>query len=355
MILESIALAATEKVTTDLTSSIVNEILGLQDETLELLRSVNTKVDALQHGPHQTALAYLQEAALPYRTADQVSESIRAARQELMRALGQETDWSIRSQVCLELMLTCLALNDLGAAFSYGQQGCGLLADHIDSRADKVNVQMQYDLTIRDQKRIEYRDNWFPLRWDITEELIPLVRRHNDLASAVGRLGQPNRVNLLRIVRVPQVYKYHMVASRPVVDKKSPARIDIVRDLLPRTGARQVALSGPTSSELYSHSKVLVTVKRQKCFHLRADAVFDLKLDGVSCPLIMERKDALDCTTQIFPLSPMKSGAELSEDTIHISFPDINILLPVTYKRRSGDGYYREVWIGGKQYYEGAE
>jgi uncharacterized protein involved in cysteine biosynthesis len=57
-----------------LAESLVQELLGAQDEQIVLLRGLSDDLNRLLDGPWQTARMYLREAALPRRTPDQVME-----------------------------------------------------------------------------------------------------------------------------------------------------------------------------------------------------------------------------------------------------------------------------------------
>jgi hypothetical protein len=227
VILETIAVAAVEGATSELTAKILEAILGRRDKAFELLQSMDERVYALQRGPHKTALTYLQEAALPDRTPGQVTECLKAARHQLMQALGQETDPQTCTQVCLELMLTHLALSDAGAAVSYGRRACVLLAGEIEVRADQVNSGMRA-LWLREHQARAYvqHDNWFPADPGLLDQLMPIVDLHNSIASALASLGVADQVMLVRILEVPRSIR-HQKKSAKVVVVESMAHIKI--------------------------------------------------------------------------------------------------------------------------------
>ena len=66
--------------------SLVQELLGAQDEQILMLRRLSDDLNRLLDGPWQTARMYLREAALPRRTPDQVMEALRSASAKLREA-----------------------------------------------------------------------------------------------------------------------------------------------------------------------------------------------------------------------------------------------------------------------------
>ena len=57
--------------------SLVQELLGAQDEQIVLLRGLSDDLNRLLDGPWQTARMYLKEAALPRRTGHEGHSALR--------------------------------------------------------------------------------------------------------------------------------------------------------------------------------------------------------------------------------------------------------------------------------------
>ena len=97
------------QVASKLTNMAVNRILdGLierQNQTVALLKDLSRDVQAQLHGPHRTALLYIEEAATPGRSVADRNEKLSLAIQELMRALGQEHEPAIKADVHMTLAL----------------------------------------------------------------------------------------------------------------------------------------------------------------------------------------------------------------------------------------------------------
>lgn len=120
--LDDIVLAVVTKGTGPVVSKIIKELTDRQAETLKLLNGLKRDVGAILHGPFNTGMAYLREADNPNRSASATQESLKLARQEFMRALGQERDPLTRGEVGIYLAAVWLALGELSQAQFYAAQ-----------------------------------------------------------------------------------------------------------------------------------------------------------------------------------------------------------------------------------------
>lgn len=86
--------------------SLVQELLGAQDEQIVLLRGLTDDLNRLLDGPWQTARMYLKEAALPRRTPDQVMEALRSASAKLREAAPLQRPGSLQqADVLIDLAM----------------------------------------------------------------------------------------------------------------------------------------------------------------------------------------------------------------------------------------------------------
>lgn len=79
----------------DLTLTLITEILGMQDEQMRLLKSIQHDVTALLQGPYNTGILYLQEATQNV-TKKERNSSIQEAKNCFMHALGQDAEVPFR-------------------------------------------------------------------------------------------------------------------------------------------------------------------------------------------------------------------------------------------------------------------
>ena len=86
--------------------SLMQELLGAQDEQIVLLRGLSDDLNRLLDGPWQTARMYLKEAALLRRTPDQVAEALRSASAKLREAAPLQRPGSLlHAYVLVDLAL----------------------------------------------------------------------------------------------------------------------------------------------------------------------------------------------------------------------------------------------------------
>jgi hypothetical protein len=100
--------------------SLVQELLGAQDEQIELLRRLSSDLNRLLDGPWQTARMYLKEASLPRRTDDQVAEALRNASAKLREAAPLQRPGSLQhAQVLIDLAIVERMRDDTDLARHY--------------------------------------------------------------------------------------------------------------------------------------------------------------------------------------------------------------------------------------------
>src|SRR5690348_14311898 len=118
--------------------SLVQELLGAQDEQIVLLRGLSDDLNRLLDGPWQTARMYLKEAALPRRTPDQVAEALRSASAKLREAAPLQRPGSLlHAHVLIDLAIVerLRGDNDLAGhyaadAYVTARSAMGTLAQH---------------------------------------------------------------------------------------------------------------------------------------------------------------------------------------------------------------------------------
>lgn len=71
---------------------ILGELLGLHQEEIHLLRSIDGNVTALLHGPYNTGMIHLTEAKKPHRSEEDKQKYIEYARLAFVEAYGQEQE-----------------------------------------------------------------------------------------------------------------------------------------------------------------------------------------------------------------------------------------------------------------------
>jgi hypothetical protein len=106
-----------------LVERLIAEVLQAEDEQLAILRRVDRHVQRLIDGPLRTAHLYLEEAAVPGRSPEQVRQSLTAAADRLHDAIPLQPQASLAvAQVCLELAFTFRLLNDGPASAHYAKK-----------------------------------------------------------------------------------------------------------------------------------------------------------------------------------------------------------------------------------------
>ena len=118
--------------------SLVQELLGAQDEQIVLLRGLSDDLNRLLDGPWQTARMYLREAALPRRTPDQVMEALRSASAKLREAAPLQRPGSLlHAHVLVDLAIVermrgddDLARHYAADAYTTARSAMGTLARH---------------------------------------------------------------------------------------------------------------------------------------------------------------------------------------------------------------------------------
>jgi hypothetical protein len=121
-----------------LAESLVQELLGAQDEQIVLLRGLSDDLNRLLDGPWQTARMYLREAALPRRTPDQVMEALRSASAKLREAAPLQRPGSLlHAHVLVDLAIVermrgddDLARHYAADAYVTARSAMGALAQH---------------------------------------------------------------------------------------------------------------------------------------------------------------------------------------------------------------------------------
>ena len=121
-----------------LVESLVQELLGAQDEQIVLLRGLSDDLNRLLDGPWQTARMYLREAALPRRTPDQVTEALRSASAKLREAAPLQRPGSLlHAHVLIDLAIVermrgddDLARHYAADAYATARSAMGTLAQH---------------------------------------------------------------------------------------------------------------------------------------------------------------------------------------------------------------------------------
>jgi hypothetical protein len=121
-----------------LAESLVQELLGAQDEQIVLLRGLSDDLNRLLDGPWQTARMYLREAALPRRTPDQVMEALRSASAKLREAAPLQRPGSLlHAHVLVDLAIVermrgddDLARHYAADAYATARSAMGTLAQH---------------------------------------------------------------------------------------------------------------------------------------------------------------------------------------------------------------------------------
>jgi hypothetical protein len=108
---EVLGVQIVSKATTAVAGRVIEGILQRQDETLAILKTLKKDVEALLHGPYRTALGYIAEASVPSRTPKEFKKSLLLARQELMRAIGQEHDKIFLADASITLAIVLWALH----------------------------------------------------------------------------------------------------------------------------------------------------------------------------------------------------------------------------------------------------
>lgn len=118
--------------------SLVQELLGAQDEQIVLLRGLSDDLNRLLDGPWQTARMYLKEAALPRRTPEQVTEALRSAAAKLREAAPLQRPGSLlHAHVLIDLAIVERLLGDddlsrhyAADAYRTARSAMGTLARH---------------------------------------------------------------------------------------------------------------------------------------------------------------------------------------------------------------------------------
>ena len=102
--------AAAGKAATREGSKLLRELVGLQEEQIALLRSLDVKVDALQAGPLRTGMRQLRDALSAARDERDRDRLLKEARASFTAALAQDLDHVRRSLAALHLATIWLAL-----------------------------------------------------------------------------------------------------------------------------------------------------------------------------------------------------------------------------------------------------
>jgi hypothetical protein len=150
-------------------------LLGLQEAQVQLLRSIDVKIDALLEGPYRTGRRQLGDALAEFRDADDRVHLLREARSSFTSALGQDPEPSRRSFAALHLAAVWIALRSPGDVIA------SLKEAHIEAlRA--VYVAAQPQRTLRGLLSLEHMDlsSSRSRRYDRSG---PLVRYSNALAA----------------------------------------------------------------------------------------------------------------------------------------------------------------------------
>src|SRR5579859_4477819 len=67
--------------------AVMTELLGVQDEQLEILRELKSTIGRLLDVPWKSARIYMEEAAIPSRSPEQVRQSLEHAAEKLHEAM----------------------------------------------------------------------------------------------------------------------------------------------------------------------------------------------------------------------------------------------------------------------------
>lgn len=91
---------------------VLRQVAGLQDAQMEMLRTIDVKVDALLQGPFRTGRRQLEDAVADSRSTDDREHLLREARASFTTALGQDDEPLRRSFAALHLAAVWLALDE---------------------------------------------------------------------------------------------------------------------------------------------------------------------------------------------------------------------------------------------------
>jgi len=110
VILKPLAEAAVKK-TAGQGIKTLRDLMGMQEESLALLRSLNVKVDYLLRGPFETGRLQMRDALAPHRDAADQQRLLLEARSSFTASLGQDPEPFRRSVTALHLAALWVALD----------------------------------------------------------------------------------------------------------------------------------------------------------------------------------------------------------------------------------------------------
>jgi hypothetical protein len=152
---DDLAVLIVSKGADSIASKLVELMLAREAQTVQLLKDVQVDVSAILHGPFNTGVAYLREAARAGQVPAREADSLRLARQEFMRALGQEREALTRGEAATYAAAVWVALGERETAGPYAQQAAAEISHGIVTAASGHNK-----LTIGQMLLVSVTD-WF--------------------------------------------------------------------------------------------------------------------------------------------------------------------------------------------------
>jgi hypothetical protein len=194
---ESVVLGAGKKLATDKLVALLEQQLGIQQESIQILRSLDRDVSSILHGPFQTAMAYVGDASATHRTPAERSSALDRARHELMRALGQETDPLIRAEVELHLALVWVGCGSASDALVYADRADTDLVGGIEDRISCRNSQLRRSWQLRGASGMDDAAHTAFLR--MTDEFNHYMLQQHHVLVLKSKLGTkpPNLVQAI--------------------------------------------------------------------------------------------------------------------------------------------------------------
>jgi hypothetical protein len=196
--------------------AVMTELLGVQDEQLEILRELKSTIGRLLDVPWKSARIYMEEAAIPGRSPEQVRQSLEHAAEKLHEAIPTQPD-SSPGRADARVMLAIVF---------------AILGDH---QASRYHAEIAY--------REARAATWYlvkslsSLRRTEKQEQSKLIRSwYNDIEWTAAYLGDPDaqnvklvRDNVLKIDNIPgQAVHQRSPRSDLPVRWREGARLDFV-------------------------------------------------------------------------------------------------------------------------------
>ena len=186
-VFESLVLGAGKKLATDKLVQLLDQQLGIQQESIQILRSLDRDVRSILHGPFQTAMAYLGDARAAHRAPAERATALDHARHELMRALGQESDVLIRAEVELNLAVVWVASGSTADALGYASRADTDLMTGIKELVSRRNAELRRSWQLRGTSGMDDSAHMAFLR--MIDELNHFMLRQHHALVLRSRLG----------------------------------------------------------------------------------------------------------------------------------------------------------------------